>query len=76
MLNRPLPQRSQIGHNKKLKSDAAMIYNRFNMYGKQHRGIERSTFVIDKKGVLRKEWRGVKADGHAQEVLEYVRSIG
>ena len=47
-----------------------------NMYGKQHRGIERSTFVIDKKGVLRKEWRGVKADGHAQEVLEYVRSIG
>ena len=47
-----------------------------NMYGKQHKGIERSTFVIDKKGVLRKEWRGVKADGHAREVLEYVRSLG
>lgn len=44
--------------------------------GKQHRGVERSTFVIDKKGVLRKEWRGVKVDGHAQEVLEYVRTLG
>jgi peroxiredoxin Q/BCP len=47
-----------------------------NMYGKQHRGIERSTFVIDRNGVLRKEWRGVKVDGHAKEVLEYVRSLG
>lgn len=47
-----------------------------NMYGKQHRGIERSTFVIDKKGVLCKEWRGVRVDGHVKEVLEYVRSIG
>lgn len=46
------------------------------MYGKQHWGIERSTFVIDKNGVLRKEWRGVKVDGHAAEVLEFVRQIG
>ena len=46
-----------------------------NMYGKQHRGVERSTFVIDRKGVLRKEWRGVKADGHAQEVLNFVSSL-
>ncbi len=52
------------------------ITETINMYGKQHRGIERSTFVIDKNGVLRREWRGVKVDGHAQEVLEYVRSIG
>lgn len=48
----------------------------FTMYGKQTRGVERSTFVIDKNGVLRKEWRGVKADGHAEAVLEYVRSLG
>ena len=46
-----------------------------NMYGKQVRGIERSTFVLDKNGVLRREWRKVKADGHAQEVLEFVQSL-
>ena len=46
-----------------------------NMYGKQVRGIERSTFVLDKRGVLRREWRGVKADGHAQEVLGFVQSL-
>jgi thioredoxin-dependent peroxiredoxin len=46
-----------------------------NMYGKQVRGIERSTFVIDANGVLRKEWRGVKVKGHAQEVLDFVKSI-
>ena len=40
-----------------------------NMYGKQVRGIERSTFIIDGKGVLRQEWRGIKADGHADVVL-------
>jgi peroxiredoxin Q/BCP len=45
------------------------------MYGKQVRGIERSTFVIDKDGALRREWRGLKADGHAQEVLDFVNSL-
>jgi peroxiredoxin Q/BCP len=46
-----------------------------NMYGKQVRGIERSTFVIDKSGVLRREWRGVKVPGHAQEVLDFVTTL-
>ena len=46
-----------------------------NMYGKQVRGIERSTFVVDAKGVLRKEWRGVKITGHVQEVLEFVKAL-
>ena len=46
-----------------------------NMYGKQHRGIERSTFVIDRNGVLRREWRGVKVPGHAQEVLDFVTTL-
>lgn len=46
-----------------------------NMYGKQVRGIERSTFVIDKNGILVKEWRGVKVDGHAEEVLQVVQSL-
>ena len=46
-----------------------------NMYGKQVRGIERSTFIIDKNGTLIKEWRGVKVDGHATEVLNFIKSI-
>ena len=45
------------------------------LYGKPVRGIERSTFVIDSKGVLRREWRGVKAPGHAQDVLDFVESL-
>jgi peroxiredoxin Q/BCP len=47
-----------------------------NMYGKQVRGIERSTFVVDQAGVVRREWRGVKVPGHAQEVLDFVKTIG
>jgi thioredoxin-dependent peroxiredoxin len=46
-----------------------------NMYGKQVRGIERSTFVIKKKGELAKEWRKVKVPGHVQAVLDFVRTI-
>jgi len=46
-----------------------------NMYGKQVRGIERSTFVIDAAGILRREWRGVKVPGHAQEVLDYIKTL-
>jgi peroxiredoxin Q/BCP len=46
-----------------------------NMYGKMVQGIERSTFLFDAQGVLRHVWRGVKVDGHAQEVLEQARSL-
>jgi peroxiredoxin Q/BCP len=46
-----------------------------NMYGKQVRGVERSTFVIDARGSVRRQWRGVRVPGHAQEVLEFVRSL-
>ncbi len=46
-----------------------------NMYGRQVRGIERSTFVIDAEGVLRREWRGVKVPGHAKEVLTFVNTL-
>jgi peroxiredoxin Q/BCP len=44
-----------------------------NMYGKQARGIERSTFVFSADGTLAREWRGVKVAGHADEVLAFVR---
>ena len=46
-----------------------------NMYGKTVRGIERSTFVIDAKGILVKEWRGVKVAAHADEVLGFVNNL-
>ena len=46
-----------------------------NLYGKQVRGVERSTFVIDEDGVLVREWRGVKVPGHAQEVLNFVKAL-
>jgi peroxiredoxin Q/BCP len=46
-----------------------------NMYGRQVRGIERSTFVIDGTGTLVREWRGVKVPGHAEAVLEFVQAL-
>lgn len=46
-----------------------------NMYGKQVRGVVRSTFVIGADGKLAHEWRGVKVAGHAQEVLEFVQTM-
>lgn len=46
-----------------------------NMYGRTVRGIERSTFLIDAGGVLRREWRRVKVEGHAREVLDAARAL-
>jgi peroxiredoxin Q/BCP len=46
-----------------------------SMYGRKYRGIERSTFLIDGKGVVRKVWHKVKVPGHAEEVLEAARAI-
>lgn len=45
------------------------------MYGREFEGIERSTFLIDEKGVLRAEWRKVKVKGHVEEVLEAARKL-
>ena len=45
------------------------------MFGKKVRGIQRSTFVIDKRGVLLKEWRKVKVPGHVDEVLTFVKTL-
>jgi peroxiredoxin Q/BCP len=46
-----------------------------NMYGKQVRGIVRSTFVIDAQGCIAREWRGVKVPAHVEEVLAFVRTL-
>ncbi|WP_299201671.1 peroxiredoxin [uncultured Amphritea sp.] len=45
------------------------------LYGKEHLGIERSTFLIDADGVLRKEWRKVKVKEHVAEVLEAAKGL-
>ena len=45
------------------------------LYGKEYLGIDRSTFLIDAQGVLRREWRGVKVPGHVEEVLAFVQSL-
>ena len=46
-----------------------------SMYGRKYMGVDRSTFLIDEEGVLRREWRKVRVKGHADEVLEAVRSL-
>ncbi len=46
-----------------------------NMYGKQVRGVERSTFVIDGAGKVVKEWRGVKVPAHVDEVLAFINTL-
>ena len=46
-----------------------------SLYGRKYRGVERSTFVIDKNGALAREWRGVKVPGHAQEVLDFAETL-
>lgn len=45
------------------------------MYGKEHLGIERSTFLIDSEGKLAKAWRGVKVPGHVDEVLAAAEAL-
>ena len=46
-----------------------------NMYGRKVMGVERSTFLIDKQGVLRRQWRKVKVDGHPEAVLQAVTEL-
>jgi thioredoxin-dependent peroxiredoxin len=46
-----------------------------SLYGRKFRGVERSTFFIDKKGILREEWRNLKVANHAKEVLEYAEKF-
>ena len=46
-----------------------------SLYGRKYMGVDRSTFLIDAGGVLRREWRGVKVPGHVEEVLEAAKSL-
>jgi thioredoxin-dependent peroxiredoxin len=51
------------------------VFKEKSMYGRRYMGVERSTFVIDGKAVLRAEWRKVKVKGHAEAVLAAVQSL-
>lgn len=51
------------------------VYKEKSMYGRKYMGVERSTFLIDDKGVLRQEWRKVKVPGHAEAVLAAAKAL-
>jgi peroxiredoxin Q/BCP len=51
------------------------VWKEKSMYGRKYMGVERSTFLLDGKGVLRREWRKVKVPGHAEEVLTAVTAL-
>lgn len=58
------------------ENEVAKLYDVWKpkkMFGKEFMGIERSTFVIDAEGIVRKEWRKVKVDGHIEETLEFIK---
>jgi peroxiredoxin Q/BCP len=55
--------------------EAFGVWTEKSMYGRKYMGVDRSTFLIDAKGKIRRIWRKVKVPGHAEEVLEAVRSL-
>ncbi len=55
--------------------DLFEVYKEKSMYGRKYMGVERSTFLIDADGVLRREWRKVKVPGHVEEVLTAVKAL-
>jgi len=56
--------------------EAYGVWMEKSMYGKTYMGIERSTFLIDEAGIVRKVWRGVKVTGHVDEIMEEVKKLG
>lgn len=53
-------------------AEAFDVWKEKSMYGRKYMGIERSTFLIDEKGNIEKEWRKVKVKGHVDEVISYI----
>ncbi len=60
----------------KTVTNAYGVFKEKSMYGKTFLGVERTTFLIDKQGIIRQIWPKVKVDGHVDEVLEAVKSLG
>mgnify|MGYP005774657065 CR=1 FL=1 len=50
------------------------VWKEKSMYGRKYMGIERSTFILDEKGNIQKEWRKVKVKGHVDEVINYLKN--
>ena len=59
----------------KTVSELFEVYKEKSMYGRKYMGVERSTFLIDSKGILRNEWRKVKVPGHVEDVLAAARQL-
>lgn len=59
----------------KTVSDAYGVWKEKSMYGKTFMGMVRTTFVIDREGIIRKVWPKVRVDGHIDEVLDFVKSL-
>ena len=65
-----------------LSDEDVSVHNMFNvmkmkkLYGKEYLGVDRSTFVFNKKGELIKEYRNVKVEGHAREVYDFIKGLG
>ena len=55
--------------------EAYGVWKEKNMYGRKYMGIERSTFLIDEKGIVRAEWRKVKVPGHVEAVLDATQQL-
>ncbi|MDX5365385.1 MAG: thioredoxin-dependent thiol peroxidase [Alphaproteobacteria bacterium] len=55
--------------------EAYGVWTEKSLYGRKFMGIERSTFLIDEKGIVRKVWPKVKVNGHAEEVLEAAKAL-
>ena len=53
-------------------AEALKVWKEKSMYGRKYMGIERSTFILDKSGVIVKEWRKVKVKGHVDEVIDFI----
>jgi len=60
----------------KAVANAYGVWVEKSMYGRKYMGVERSTFLIDKKGRIAKSWRKVKVPGHAEEVLAAAKALG
>ncbi|MDG6225337.1 MAG: thioredoxin-dependent thiol peroxidase [Candidatus Thermoplasmatota archaeon] len=55
--------------------DSFGVWQEKSMYGKKYMGVDRSTFLVDPEGIIRHVWRGVKVEGHAEEVLKTLRDL-
>jgi peroxiredoxin Q/BCP len=64
-----------LSDNEQLLCNFFDVIKEKNMYGKKVKGIQRSTFIIDHNSILKHEWRNVKPDGHANEVLETLKNL-